>query len=440
MKCKIIIKYLIIYVIMIITLFSALYLSTFIPKEFINDNIKESAKILLDEGEEKTIHTFGRELYTNNSTDAIMLNLVYSIDTNEKLESIMLARRNYNSGITEKVYSDTNGDLPHESEKYLMCTELDDTVNLKPINSYAYARYWHGYITILRALLIFFNIQEIRIILEITVILLLITLMCFIYKKSNLKTAIIMMLSFFATDMISWITTVQGMFVIILALIASILIASGKVKKQKNINIMYFIFGGLTTYFDFLTTPLFVFLLPVVVNNIIDNEIEGYKPRIKKFITEITLWFLGYISVWFTKWLLVDLIGGTNIIELSIKQISYRMGIYSKRLIPENVRWLALYYNIINSLNFVSIIIYTIIYLSFFMNLPTKGIKYYINDRKIIYYICAIIPILWYALITEHSWQHYFFTYKTMLITILCLMLIIFDDKKVEIKDEKKDD
>lgn len=436
MNIKKYIKYLIIYVLIVLILVILLYLTSFIPREWIENNIKESAKILLEEGEDKNIKTFGKYMYTNNSTDAIMLNLVYSINTDEKFDSIMKARRNYNPEITKNIINDINGDLPHESEKYLMCTELYDTVNKKELDSFEYARYWHGYMIILRPLLVFFNIQEIRIIFEAILIFGIIILMYFITKKTNIKVGLMIMLAFLATDLLTWITTIQGMFVMILAVIISIIMTIQKCRNNKKDNLLLFITGGLTAYFDFLTTPIVSCLLPIVILNTINKDTNTYKEVIKKMIIQLISWFSGYILIWGAKWIIVDLTRETNIIQLSIKQILYRIGIESKHIIPENVNYLSLYYNIVNSLNSLSIIIYIIVYISFFINLPNKRIKYYVNSNKIVYYICGIIPILWFWVVAEHSWQHFFFTYKNMMITILCVMLIIVDNKNI--KSEKK--
>ena len=48
-----------------------------------------------NEGEKIYFNSFGRKLYDDNSTDAIMINLTYTIDEENKLESIIRNRRNY---------------------------------------------------------------------------------------------------------------------------------------------------------------------------------------------------------------------------------------------------------------------------------------------------------------------------------------------------------
>ena len=154
---KTFLKYILLYIAITAIFLSSLLIVSYIPQKAIKANVSESADIMVEEGEKRRFRSFGRSLFNDNSTDAIMLNLTYTIDEENKLESIIKARRNYVPGITEKIVEDIVGDLPHETEEYLMTDELFDTVNGKKQVSYEYTRYWHGYIVILRILLTLFT-------------------------------------------------------------------------------------------------------------------------------------------------------------------------------------------------------------------------------------------------------------------------------------------
>ena len=241
------------------------------PKKYIEENVKESAEILYDEGEEVYYDSLGRSMYDNNSTDAIMLNLTYTIDEDNRIESLIRARRNFVPGVTEKIKPDMLGNLHYESNTFLMTKELLDTTNGKNQTSYEYTRYWHGYIVILRVLLVFFNITTIRWITQIILLTLLGILMYYLKKNASWKIAISVLMAFIATDLFIWVYTIQGMYVKIIGLLLSIFIANKKV-NEKNINMWLFISGGLTAYFDFLTTPLISVLLPIITYTAVNNE------------------------------------------------------------------------------------------------------------------------------------------------------------------------
>lgn len=423
-------KYVITYLVMIILLFGLLLITSLIPRESIKSNIEKSADILINEGERFSIPSFGKENFNDNSTDAIMLNIIYSIDNKNIIESSLKARRNYIPGKTQNVVPDMIGDLPHEGEIYLMTKELQDTANDVELNSYEYARYWHGYMSVLRPLLVFFDITEIRIIIQIALITSLLIMLYYVYKNVNFKIAILILLCFISMDMLTWITTIQGNFVMLIAIIISIFVANKKITSQK-FNMILFVVGGITVYLDFLTTPFVTFLLPVIIFNLVNNENKNCKKVLCEYIKRMLAWGLGYALVWIAKWVLIDLLYGTRIIENSIIQISYRTGIASKPYIPVNMPIIALKNNYLAAaMNLFNITLLLLMYPIFFAKLAEKGKSYFFSANKLVYYISAVMPVIWFLILAEHSAQHYFFTYKNALMTLISIVLIICDNKK----------
>lgn len=441
---KTFLKYFLLYIIITVIFLSSLIIVSYIPKDAIKDNVRESAEIMVKEGEGKSFKSLARTVFNDNSTDAIMLNLTYTIDEENRLESIIKARRNFVPGITEEIKNDMVGDLPHESETYLMTQELLDTVNGKKQVSYEYTRYWHGYIVILRILLVLFDITTIRWITQIILISLIVILMYYLKRNSSWKVSISLLLSFIATDLFVWIYTIQGMYVMIIAVAISVFIANKKI-NEKNINIWLFISGALTAYFDFLTTPLVSILLPIIVYTSVNNNETNIKKEIIRLIKNLFAWGFGYFGLWAAKWIIADILYNMETIILSIVQIYYRMG-GIKELDVENFGARGLIRNTINSVNFLVIAIYSFLYMYAMWRVGSYKKGYFLSSEKLSYYFCYIITLVWYYVISEHSYQHFFFTYKTMLITVLAIMLIVLDDRngryiiKKEDKKENKND
>ena len=439
---KTFLKYILLYIAITAIFLSSLLIVSYIPQKAIKANVSESADIMVEEGEKRRFRSFGRSLFNDNSTDAIMLNLTYTIDEENKLESIIKARRNYVQGITEKIVEDIVGDLPHETEEYLMTDELFDTVNGKKQVSYEYTRYWHGYIVILRILLILFNITTIRWLIQITLMTLIIILAYYLKKNTNSKKiAISLIMAFIATDFFVWNYVIQGMFVMIIALLISIFIANKKI-NDKNLNMWLFISGALTVYLDFLTTPLVSILLPIIVYTAVNNSEEtNTKKVIIRLIKNLIAWGSGYLGIWFAKWIIADILYDMDIVKLSFIQIYYRMG-GIREFDCENIPLYGLLNNLINSLNYLVVSIYSFLFIYAMGRATLYKKKYFLSSEKIPYYVCFIIPLMWYYIISEHSYQHFFFTYKTMLIPLLSIMLIVFDDRNgryiIKKEDEKE--
>ena len=184
-------KIIITYFVLILSFIVLLTVSCIFPSKYIKENVEQSSKTLSQEGNRLRTKIIGRDtiMEFDNYTDALMINTAYSIDNKTPLYSSFVARKNYIPEITEKIYEDTSGELKSASkyEHHNEVGELEDTVNGEKLESFEYARYWHGYLTVLRPLLLIANLGQIRIIFTIVLFLLFIVFAYLIYKKINLR-------------------------------------------------------------------------------------------------------------------------------------------------------------------------------------------------------------------------------------------------------------
>lgn len=432
---KNILKYLLTFIICVVICFGALALSTLIPQGNIRDNIKESAEIMKKQGERFFVWSLGRELPIHNSTDAIMLNMTYSLNNEDLVKSVLIPSRNKVPGVsTQEVVKDALGDLPRESKDYLMTEELSKLVDHNSDQkTYEYARYWHGYIPILRPLLLIFNISQIRILFYLITLILIAYLVKKIWDKNKIL-AISTILCFLIFDIVFWHLNIQGVFVMIITLSMACLIANKKINSN-NITFAYFIVGALIAYLDFLTFPLLSFLLPLVIYTLFNKE-DNKKDLYTLLIKNMFSWGIGYLAIWASKWMLIDVIYQEGMIDHAITQVIYRTGIAENRM-PFGQMVLG---GILNNLasSFAIIILVFIFYLFVISVIvfDTKGNikKYILGSKKTIYYIVCGLVYAWYIVFAEHSWQHYFYTYRLQIASLLAIMFIIFDNDFTEVK------
>ncbi len=427
---KTFLKYVLLYILLIVLMFSALFLVSFIPKEAIEKNTRKTTLALYYEGEKVYFNSLGRNLYDDNSSDAIMFNLTYTIDEQNKLESIIKARRNFVPGVTKEIIPDTVGNLPFESNKFSMTKEFFNTVEGKEQKSFEYGRYWHGYIVVLRILLCLFDVTVIRLLTQLTILLLLILLMYYLIKNDKWKLAVALFLGFVATDLFTWIHIIQGKYVVIVALFISVFVANKKINNN-NFNIWLFVSGALTAYLDLLTTPILSMLLPIVIFAAVNDDEISLKNQLIRLIKNLIAWGFGYFGIWAAKWIISDLFFGTDIIKVSMTQIYYRVfGINNDDGIEiKNIE--SLLRNIIISSNYLAISMYvTTLGWALIKKIHSHKKGIYFSCKKIPYFACVIITLIWYFVISEHSHKHYFFTYKTMLIPLIATTFIVFDNKE----------
>ncbi len=429
---KTILKYLLCTTILVIVFSLCLFLTALISRNVIEKNVQESSEILVKEGVTKNYTNFGEPTYTDNQTDAIMLNIVYSIDDKNIIESLIRARRNYIPGVTDKTIPDTIGNLKHEDKNYNMTTELKKLVDGSNQTSYEYARYWHGYMIILRPLLVLFNITEIRIIFQCIIYILIIILLVLLAKNKGIGYSISLLITFVMSDLFNYFIVLQGLFVIVVALLYSILI-SLKIINDKNLFISMFVVGGITQYFDFLTTPIISLLLPLIIYCIINEEELSTREVIRKVFISFVLWGIGYSLLWSIKWVICDVTYCKEIIQKSIQQVQFR----TVAAIDGYHIYDGLIYNIYFFFTGTNISILIISLCLYFYNffagviISFQSNKKYIINHKIIKEISLfsiIITVFWYFVLCQHSIQHSFYTYRNILIIYYSLMNICYCD------------
>ncbi len=322
-------KYIIVYIILILLFIVFLTISSLFPSDWIKENIAESANILESESNYKQVNVIykGMIIPFDNYTDALMLNTAYSIDNARPLYSAFTARKNYIPGVTNTVIEETAGELGFSSkyEERNQVGELKDTVNGRVLESFEYGRYWHGYLTIIRPLLILFNIHTIRVIFIILFVALAAILLYLIYKKINLITAVIFLLGLTYVEYFYIGFSLQGSFLFFIMMISSIILLK-RYEKIKSFPFVFFIIGMITNFFDFLTVPILTLGVPMLLYFLLKNKEQELS--IKEYILKIAslsiAWGMGYALTWLAKWTLLDFIYHNNIFDVVFNQISYR--------------------------------------------------------------------------------------------------------------------
>lgn len=441
-------NYIITFILMIIVAWGALYIVSYIPKVLIKNNAKISADQLKSEKEQFYIKSYDKKILFHNSTDAIMLNIIYGMDDNDKIESIMKGRRNYIPGVNQKVLEDANGNLLTVSGmNFNMVREYSRLVNNDETQEvFEYVRYWHGYIVILRILLVFLDIVEIRLLLQIILYLMIAFVMFTLIRNKKEIEACLILLGYFLLDVTTWINNIQGMFVMLVSLGITIGIVLKKINKD-NLPYALFVTGGIVAYLDFLTVPLVSLMLPVIIHNLIRDDEDSLKDIIVLFIKSVFAWGIGYVGLWAAKWVIADLLYGTNIVKLSIGQILVRTGIVrvGTEIITKNhadyvmgalINNLSCLYSIVTYIILVPAVILPVVYGI------KNGFKVFCNKNTLVYWLTILAVYAWYVVCANHSWQHYFFTYRLQLVSIIALLLISYGSiiRDINLKTSKEDE
>lgn len=440
-----IVKYTLVFIILICVYLASLICSSIIPTKWIESNSKKSSEEIITYGGEKEIVRIGNKyVIAFLFTDALMLNTAYSIDTSTPLASPMLARKNYIPGQTQRVFMDLNGNLG-ASENYkadngdiYQVPEFYGLMHGENIaDSFEYARYWHGYLIFLRPLLVIMDYQGIRILMQVITIILMIVMLGLIAKKINWQIAVMFLIGFLSIDIFIAARAFNAICVFIIAIVSTIFILLKK-DSEKNIAINFFVIGSVTSFIDLLTTPLVTLGIPIIVYLLL---IQKNGKNLKKCLIELVkiclMWGIGYGLTWATKWILVQLMYNRPIIQNALTQAQVR-------IVTNKTTFLNMMINIGNFLSYEVIFANIMIMISYAIIMLVKNRNKELNIKNNIvqsipYLIVAMMPLAWYAVLKQHSMIHRFFTYRALVITIITLMVSEYKILEVKTQDKKEE-
>lgn len=450
-KVKILFKYILIFIILIIMYFSLLLLASLIPSSAIRENVEKSSVKLLELGEKKEYELKYKKESIFTFTDALMINTAYSIDSSHPIESLLLARRSYIPGQTLIINEETKDVM--SSSMYMNGKDSYQTKELYGLmhndgntEAFEYPRYWHGYLIFLRPLLLFFDYNIIRIISCIGFIALTVMLSIILSKKINKITGIIVLISMILLNIFIISTCLNEITTYYIAIVASIILCLKYEKIKKNIGIFFFIIGSFTSFVDLFTTPLITVAIPLIIYFLIkqnSNEEKGIKQIIEVIRLSI-IWGLGYGFTWITKWVLVDVILNRNVILEAINQVLFRSVSRNEILLTDTKLQLAYIKMYLGDYLLIAMTILIIIYMVIkIVKDKNKNIK--INVANILpYLIIMLYPIIWFFVVKQHTLKHMFFTNRIIIITVITFQIIIaillgyYDKKRVH--GERKGD
>lgn len=395
------------FAILIAAYFAFAVLSCLLPDNSIKMHIAESAPKMVEEGLYPQAIIRVEQCQMDNFTDALIMNQMYNIDRKHPVKSAMKMIRSSEKG--------RDWDQPGL---------LLRKVNGENLEDQHYARYWHGSTFLFRPLFLVMDFLTLRHILFIVSSILIVLLLCAYYPRAGLMKTIALALGFLLTYGFVMQFSMQFFPVLALTVIGSLLVV--KHKESANFGLLFFVISSLTCYFDLLTTPLLTLGIPLTVMLSLKREDEfSFKDNLIEISKLILLWGLGFALTFGTKWALASLILGQNIFSDAYEVSLYRMEA------EQFTRWEALTKNFgMLNLWMISIAAVVLLLLSIINRLK---ISY---KKVILFLIIGLMPYVWYLLLANHSYLHWWFTYRLQAITVVCL-LFMFCNGSSAIKDGK---
>lgn len=380
-------------------LLSLVYL---LPTEPMRKNMGESISVLTREGENPFILPGHKGSSLDNYTDAIMLgNAVYRSER-PFYQAAMLTERAVN-----------------EQDKPIAAL-ADYVADGKERMTEEYFRYWHGYLVVLKPLLLFLNYRQIRVLNGIAFLLVLaVTAAGFLRVRMRRGgVALILAVMGLFPMAIPFSLQFSSAFYIGMLSVAAVLYQGDLIEKKELWGIFFLIVGMCTSYLDFLTYPLFTFGMPLIVC------IVRRKQRLLESVRNGICWGSGYFGMWAGKWTIGSLLTGRNLWIDAMESAGFRLsgGAYEERIsrIMGVLRNFYIYVSVWGLLLALAVVLWNVLEVRQYREKLDKE-----NGGGLLLLLAAAcLPIVWYLVMANHSYIHYWYTFRILAVSIFAVAMI----------------
>lgn len=330
---------------------------------------------------------------------------------------------------------ESSGNAVHDAMANARYEYADDNM-VQSLNDYAndvhskddlkyeivYPRYWHGYLVVLKPLLVLFDVGEIRMLNLVIQGSLLILLLYLIRKRLEERYQLPVILMVAVLNPVVLPLSLQFSWVYYVSLISSVVLLMVKKLSMKKNDILFFlVVGMLTSYVDLLTYPLITLGLPLVLYLLLDEN-ENWKSQLMKAVKCSFFWAAGYAVMWVGKWILCWVLSGNNLASDVISEMLFRVSMTGESeetltigmVLGRNIGVLLKWPYLLAALLFLGSCIF----------LKRKGGQRGTDWKKRLvkalpYLAVMLLPIVWLIVLSNHSWVHYWFTYRELSVTVL---------------------
>lgn len=285
--------------------------------------------------------------------------------------------------------------------------------------TFSYARYWHGYLIILKPLLTLFSYQDIRMTNLMVQGALLMALFLMMVKRGLARYLPALGCALLCLTPFVLPLCMQYAVVYTLTLTAMLVLLTLPRVTGEGKLVIFLLTGMATSYFDLLTYPLLTFGLPFALALLLEER-SGQR-LLPAALGLSAAWLFGYIGLWAGKWLLLALAGETDSLRLVWDTISTRVSAEEVTRLSAILRNVAVLWRKPFKLAGLAVL--------------AAGAVCWFRGRSrhkpvppalaLTLTALAALPFLWYALTANHSHIHYFYTHRILAVTVFALLCLL---------------
>lgn len=383
-----------------------LSLAYLVPTGRIRTHIKESLPLLESEGENPYLIEEYKGSSLDNYTDEIMLGTACFQSEKPFYKAALMAERENTD--EEEPLQWLKCDLLNEGEGYTV----------------SYSRYWHGYLIFLKPLLYFLNYSQIRklnsVVFGLTLLLLAIA---FAKRKMwfGIYAEILTLLTLFPGS-IPFSLQFSACFYIAAFAELGLLWKYEKLEEKGWLGFYFCGIGMMTSYLDFLTYPVVTIGIPVIVFVVLCPK--KWFDCIKEVIIYGISWACGYVGMWIGKWVLGTLVVGENLFTDAVGSVKLRTSGSTDYMDLSIVDVVGRNMDVLNNAYGKMITIAGLVVVAIAL-VVTVVLRKTIDYKKVsLLLMLSLLPMVWYCGTANHSYIHYWYTFRDLSVTVLAVTMI----------------
>lgn len=294
-----------------------------------------------------------------------------------------------------------------------------------------YLRYWHGSIAIIRPLLVLMPLQGIYILNALTLAFLTVCLFIRLWRRRAGIPLLGLIIALSGTAFWFVPLSLEYTWVFLILMVQLHLILCRSFPCNLTGRLIFFLVSGIVTnYLDFLTTELLTLFIPLLLILWLDQEEGIRQPSFLEFFALTVSWGAGYAGMWGLKWLFAGAVLGTEFREY----VGFHIWIRSTAVIADSAaqqRREAVFRNLkcifpaeYGNPGFIACAGAGMgaLYTGYVYHRPSRLIK---TKYLFIAVLAGLAPVLRFIALSNHSYIHYFFTYRVLAVTLFAIVLIL---------------
>lgn len=203
--------------------------------------------------------------------------------------------------------------------------------------------------------------------------------------------------------------------------------------------------GIVTNWLDLLTYPLLTLGMPLALLIVIARK--NRKGAGVGFVLILSIaWGAGYGGMWLLKWLMASVVLNRDVCSEAVHQILFRSSSEFGELHFTRADVIRKNLEVMLKMPYILLLLAVFIGAGIRLFLIARhsreghqGWRTIVRDGAP-YLLIALMPFAWYYVLPNHSWIHFWFTYRNLAITVFALFCLLFFMGKTRGDEEKAGD